>query len=44
MRPVLLAGPDWHPHGAVGRETDWSGERISSLTELCADPDQAPVP
>jgi putative hydrolase of the HAD superfamily len=34
MRAVLLAGPDWHPHGAVGRETDWRGERISSLSEL----------
>ena len=35
MRPVLLAGPDWHPHGARDREPDWGGERISSLTELC---------
>ncbi len=35
MRPVLLAGPDWHPHGARDREPDWDGRRISSLTELC---------
>lgn len=34
MRAVLLAGPDWHRHGAVEREADWSGQRISSLTEL----------
>ncbi len=35
MRAVLLAGPDWHPHGARDREVDWAGLRISSLTELC---------
>jgi putative hydrolase of the HAD superfamily len=35
MRAVLLAGPDWHPHGARDREPDWNGLRISSLTELC---------
>jgi putative hydrolase of the HAD superfamily len=34
MRAVLLAGPDWHPHGAIERESDWAGPRISSLTEL----------
>jgi putative hydrolase of the HAD superfamily len=34
MRAVLLAGPDWYRHGAVEREADWSGRRISSLTEL----------
>ena len=35
MRAVLLAGPDWRPHGARDREPDWAGLRISSLTELC---------
>ncbi len=35
MRPVLLAGPDWHPHGARDREANWDGRRVSSLTELC---------
>ncbi len=34
MRSVLLAGPDWFPHGARDREPDWAGLRISSLTEL----------
>lgn len=34
MRAVLLAGPDWRPHGARDREPDWPGLRISSLTEL----------
>jgi putative hydrolase of the HAD superfamily len=36
MTAVLLAGPDWHPHGAVEREGDWPGPRIRSLTELTA--------
>jgi putative hydrolase of the HAD superfamily len=36
MRAVLLAGPDWHQHTDHNREADWSGLRISSLTELCA--------
>jgi putative hydrolase of the HAD superfamily len=36
MRAVLLAGPDWHAHRDHNRETDWTGERIASLTELCA--------
>ena len=35
MRPVLLAGPDWQPHGARDREPGWDGRCISSLTELC---------
>lgn len=35
MSAVLLAGPDWHPRGAVDREADWAGPRISSLSELC---------
>src|SRR5271165_674611 len=34
MRAVLLAGPDWYPHGARDREPDWTGARISSLLEL----------
>jgi putative hydrolase of the HAD superfamily len=34
MTAVLLAGPDWLPHGAIEREADWNGPRISSLTEL----------
>jgi putative hydrolase of the HAD superfamily len=34
MTAVLLAGPDWHPNGAMDREADWAGLRISSLTEL----------
>jgi putative hydrolase of the HAD superfamily len=34
MTAVLLAGPDWLPHGAIEREGDWAGLRISSLTEL----------
>jgi putative hydrolase of the HAD superfamily len=37
MRAVLLAGPDWHSHSATEhwhREQDWTGPRISSLTEL----------
>jgi putative hydrolase of the HAD superfamily len=36
MRAVLLAGPDWHQHSDHNRETDWTGLRIGSLTELCA--------
>lgn len=36
MRAVLLAGPDWHEHRDHNRESDWAGERIASLTELCA--------
>jgi len=36
MRAVLLAGPDWHEHSDHNREADWTGLRISSLTELCA--------
>jgi putative hydrolase of the HAD superfamily len=36
MRAVLLAGPDWHAHRDHNRESDWTGERIGSLTELCA--------
>jgi len=36
MRAVLLAGPDWHAHRDHNRESDWTGLRISSLTELCA--------
>jgi putative hydrolase of the HAD superfamily len=35
MRAVLLAGPDWHAHRDHNRESDWAGERIGSLTELC---------
>jgi len=35
MRAVLLAGPDWHAHRDHNRESDWTGERIGSLTELC---------
>jgi putative hydrolase of the HAD superfamily len=35
MRAVLLAGPDWHAHGDRRRESDWTGPRIGSLTELC---------
>lgn len=35
MRAVLLAGPDWHVHRDHNRETDWTGLRIGSLTELC---------
>jgi putative hydrolase of the HAD superfamily len=34
MTAVLLAGPDWTPHGAIEREADWNGPRIGSLTEL----------
>ena len=37
MRAVLLAGPDWdnHPMPALGPGgVRWTGERISSLTEL----------
>jgi putative hydrolase of the HAD superfamily len=34
MRAVLLAGPDWHAHHDHNRESDWSGLRIGSLTEL----------
>jgi putative hydrolase of the HAD superfamily len=34
MTAVLLAGPDWLPNGAIEREADWAGPRISSLTEL----------
>jgi putative hydrolase of the HAD superfamily len=34
MRAVLLAGADWHPHGARDRELDWDGRRISSLADL----------
>jgi len=34
MRAVLLAGPDWHAHRDHNRESDWTGERIGSLTEL----------
>ena len=34
MRAVLLAGPDWHEHRDPRREMSWTGERISSLTEL----------
>jgi putative hydrolase of the HAD superfamily len=36
MRAVLLAGPDWHAHRDHNRESGWTGERIGSLTELCA--------
>jgi putative hydrolase of the HAD superfamily len=36
MHAVLLAGPDWHQHGARDREDDWTGPRIKSLTELGA--------
>jgi putative hydrolase of the HAD superfamily len=36
MTAVLLAGADWHPHGAIEREADWPGLRIRSLTELTA--------
>jgi putative hydrolase of the HAD superfamily len=35
MRAVLLAGPDWHAHRDHNRESDWTGLRIDSLTELC---------
>ncbi|HUB42247.1 MAG TPA: HAD family hydrolase, partial [Streptosporangiaceae bacterium] len=35
MRAVLLAGPDWHAHRDHNRESDWTGRRIGSLTELC---------
>jgi len=35
MRAVLLAGPDWHAHRDHNRESDWTGLRIGSLTELC---------
>jgi putative hydrolase of the HAD superfamily len=38
MTAVLLAGPDWHPTGAIDRERGWTGARISSLTELTAVP------
>jgi putative hydrolase of the HAD superfamily len=34
MWPVLLAGPDWHSHRVYDRERDWTGPRISSLTQL----------
>jgi putative hydrolase of the HAD superfamily len=34
MTAVLLAGADWHPTGAIERESDWIGARIASLTEL----------
>ncbi len=34
MRAVLLAGPDWHAHRDHNRESDWTGLRIGSLTEL----------
>jgi putative hydrolase of the HAD superfamily len=34
MRAVLLAGPDWPGHRVYDRERDWSGPRISSLTDL----------
>jgi putative hydrolase of the HAD superfamily len=34
MTAVLLAGPDWLPNGAIEREVDWAGPRISSLAEL----------
>ena len=35
MRAVLLAGPDWHAHRDHNRESDWTGLRVGSLTELC---------
>jgi putative hydrolase of the HAD superfamily len=35
MRAVLLAGPDWHAHRDHNRESDWTGLRIGTLTELC---------
>ncbi len=35
MRAVLLAGPDWHEHRDHNRESDWTGPRVGSLTELC---------
>jgi putative hydrolase of the HAD superfamily len=36
MRAVLLAGPDWHAGRDHNRESDWTGLRIGSLSELCA--------
>jgi putative hydrolase of the HAD superfamily len=41
MTAVLLAGPDWLPHGAIEREADWAGPRIGSLTELVPGASQA---
>jgi putative hydrolase of the HAD superfamily len=35
MRAVLLAGRDWYRHRDHNRESDWTGPRIGSLTELC---------
>jgi putative hydrolase of the HAD superfamily len=35
MQAVLLAGRDWYRHRDHNRESDWSGARIGSLTELC---------
>jgi putative hydrolase of the HAD superfamily len=43
MTAVLLAGPDWHPTGAIERESDWTGARISSLTELTPAGSSAPL-
>lgn len=34
MRAVLLAGPDWNRRRSPGHESDWTGPRIRSLTEL----------
>jgi putative hydrolase of the HAD superfamily len=34
MHAVLLAGPDWPGHRVYDRESNWSGPRIGSLTEL----------
>jgi putative hydrolase of the HAD superfamily len=34
MRAVLLAGRDWYQHHDARRETDWTGPRVGSLTEL----------
>ena len=35
MHAVLLAGRDWYQHRDRNRESDWTGPRIGSLTELC---------
>lgn len=34
MRAVLLAGRDWYQHRDHNLETDWTGPRVGSLTEL----------
>lgn len=35
MRAVLLAADDWATSSVYDRESEWSGDRISSLKDLC---------